>query len=565
MSLALPLLASTALAQVAPPAAPPALRDPAEQLRREQQERERTPVLRPDVVPQAASTDDRYAPFPAQLGIAGEPTFAIESITLSPDADNGLIDTADFRRIAAIFEGHAMGVAHINALLDRLTRSLVASGYITSRAAVAEQSIADGQLVVRVQAGRIEEIRYNGRDLAASGLGLPGVRMALPMQSGEVLRLQDIEQAVDQINRLRRNNALVQIKPGTQAGGSIVEFANTPGDARNYSLSIDNQGASGTGRQRIQLGVEQGDALGLMESLSLGLVTSTETNAVFGTVTIPLGYYTLSVMRSWSEYQNLIGNEALVYGTSNSTSVALNRLLSRSQDSKLALDLSLTQRASTRSINNGDLTPQHQTSARIGINRLKRFQTPEGLGQWTFDVGVVRGLTALGADRDAPDLPQGAARGQFTKVEGNATLQLPLSKTWNWRSRLAGQWSRVPLYSSEQLFAGGVSTVRGFTESAAGGDRGVTLRNELAMQGWAPFGGQLFGQKLGVEPYLFLDGARLHTVADGRHANLLSTGAGLRFAIGKGNGEIIFGKPLKAPQSYADSGLRINLQFGLQF
>jgi len=312
--------------------------------------------------------------------------------------------------------------------------------------------------------------------------------------------------------------------------------------------------------------VEQGDALGLMESLSLGLVTSTETNAVFGTVSIPLGYYTLSVMRSWSEYQNLIGNEALVYGTSNSTSLALNRLLSRSQDSKLALDLSLTQRASNRAINNADLTPQHQTSARIGINRLKRFQTQEGPGQWTFDVGVVRGLSALGADRDAPDLPQGAARGQFTKVEGNATLQLPLSKTWNWRSRLAGQWSRVPLYSSEQLFAGGVSTVRGFTESAAGGDRGLTWRNEWAMQGPPlPFDGQLFGQKLGIEPYLFLDGARLHTVADGQHANLLSTGAGLRFALGKGNGEIIVGKPLKAPQSVADTGLRINFQFGLQF
>jgi hemolysin activation/secretion protein len=557
-----------ALAQVPPPGAlPPALRDPAEQLRREQQERERTPVLRPEVVQQpAASGDDRYAPFPNHLGQVGEPTFAIARIVLSDDADNRLLDPSEFRRIASIFEGHALGIAHINALLDRITRALVASGYITSRAAVAEQSVANGQLVVRVQAGRLEEIRYNGRDIASHDFDLPGVRMALPMQRGDVLRLQDIEQSVDQINRLRRNSAQVQIKPGSQAGGSVVEFSNQSGDARNYSLSTDNQGSAGTGRVRIQAGLEQGNALGLMESLSLGLATSAETNAIFGTFSIPLGYYTLSVMRSWSEYQNLVGDTALVYGTSNSTSLALNRLLARSQDSKLALDMSLTKRRSARAINNLDLTPQNQAVARVGINRLSRFQAQEGPGQWTFDVGVVRGLSGLGADRDAPDLPEGAARGQFTKFEGNATLQYPLSKTWNWRSRMAAQWSRVPLYSSEQLFAGGVSTVRGFGESAAGGDRGMSWRNEWVMQGVpAPFDGQLFGQKVGIEPYLFLDGAHLRTIADGHHASLLSTGLGLRFAIGKGAGEIIVGKPLKAPVSVSDTGTHVNVQFGWQF
>lgn len=524
------------------------------------------PVLRSEALPQAALPNDRYAPFPEHLGQAGQPTFPIQAVVLSPDADNSLLEHAEFRRIASIFEGHVLGAAHINALLDRLTRVLVEAGYITSRAAVAEQSLASGTLVVRVHAGRIEAIHYNGRDLDARDAGMLGVRLALPLERGEVLRLRDVEQAVDQLNRLRRNNAQVQIKPGTQPGGSIVEFANSPGDARTYSLSTDNQGSATTGRLRVQAGMEQGNALGLMESLSLGLVTSAETNAVFGAFAIPLGYYTLSLMRSWSEYQNLIGDTALVYGTSHSTSIALNRLLSRSQDSKTALDVSLTKRRSARAINNLDLTPQNQAVARIGINRLTRFQTANGAGQWTFDVGVVRGLSGLGADRDAPHAPEGAARGQFTKLEGNATLQLPMAKAWSWRSRIAAQWSQVPLYSSEQLFAGGVSTVRGFAESAAGGDRGLTWRNEWAMQGVpAPFDGRVFGHKLGIEPYLFLDAARLSTLADGQRATLLSAGAGLRFALGKGTGEVIVGKPLKAPETVADTGARIHVQFGWQF
>lgn len=282
--LALPL---QLLAQSAPGAPPAALRDPSERLIREQQERERTPTLRPQAVPDAPADkepkDDRYAPFPAHLKVDG-PAFAVGRIE---SAGELLFSEEEFRRIASVFEGQTLAAVHIQALLDRMTRALVAAGYITSRAAVDAQSIAQGRLRVSVQAGRIERIRYNGQDIGAqdpssapsapfSAFAHLGVRMALPMARGDVLRLQDIEQAVDQINRLRRNGVQVQILPGEQAGGSILEFTNKEGDARGYTLSIDNQGASNTGRMRIQAALEQGNALGLMESLSLGMVTSTE-------------------------------------------------------------------------------------------------------------------------------------------------------------------------------------------------------------------------------------------------------------------------------------------------
>jgi hemolysin activation/secretion protein len=559
---ALPLLAGAQLSTST--GVPPAPRDPSEQLRRELQERERTPVLRPEVQPEAAKVDDTDAPFPEHLGADGAPLFAISRIVA--DANAVWFDAGKFRRIASAFEGHELGAAHINVLLDRLTRSLVASGYITSRAVVASQSVAGGQLVIGVQAGRIEQVRYNGRTVPVTGLDSLGLRLALPMRAGDVLRLQDIEQAIDQLNRLRRNQALVQIRPGEQTGGSILEFSNTPGEPRTYTLSVDNQGSADTGRQRVQAGMEQGNALGLMESMSLGLVTSTDTNAVFGALSLPLGYYTLSLMHSWSEYQNLIGDTALVYGRSTSTALAVNRLLSRGQNSKLALDVSLTKRQSTRAINNLSLTPQTQVVARVGLNRLSRFGTPQGMGQWTLDAGLVRGLAALGADQDPPDLPEGAARAQFTKLESTVGLQLPLSPHWAWRSRLAAQWTRSALYSSEQLFAGGVASVRGFAESAAGGDRGLIWRNEWVAHGLLPvLDHGLAKQPLVLEPYLFIDGARLQTIADTPQASLLSVGLGLRFSLGAGSGEIILGKPVRAPASVTHDGSRLNLQIGWQF
>jgi hemolysin activation/secretion protein len=535
-------------------------RDPNEQLMREQTEKLREELLRQapaDIqFEQPAATGRADQGFPADLPVSG-PVFPIHAIRQAGDR---LLGEQDFHRVVAPFVGQSLGAAHINVLLERINHALVAAGYTTSRAYVGSQNLGTGTLVVTIVAGRIEQLVYDGAALPPDGHDRPGVRLAMPMRQGDVLRLRDIEQAVDQLNRLRRNNVQVQIRPGTQPGGSIVEFLNRPQDGARYSATLDNQGSAATGRLRVQLAMERGDTLGLMDALSLGLTTSADTNALYGTLAIPLGYGTLAGMASFSEYQNLVGDTALVYGTSRSYSLSYNRLIHRDQDSKTAFDIALTRRISSRMINNATLTPQSQAVLRLGINRLARFQAGPGAGQWTVDAGISHGLRSLGADRDAADLPAEAARYQFTKLEASATLERPIAPAVVWRSRAAGQWSRRPLYSSEQIFAGGVASVRGFAESAQGGDRGAYWRNEWALQSLPPLAG-----RVRYEPYLFLDMAHVTTLADHASHGLASTGAGMRAAYARGYAEIIVGKPLRQPAGLPPGGWRVNLSAACQF
>src|SRR5256885_9027154 len=81
------------------------------------------------------------------------------------------------------------------------------------------------------------------------------------------------------------------------------------------------------------------------------------------------------------------------------------------------MDLSFSHRKSERSVNNISLSPQTQAVLRLGINRLTRFQAGEGLGQWTVDAGISRGMPWLDTNRDPADLPREAARYRFTKLE----------------------------------------------------------------------------------------------------------------------------------------------------
>ncbi|MBA4006608.1 MAG: peptide transporter, partial [Delftia sp.] len=112
-----------------------------------------------------------------------------------------------------------------------------------------------------------------------------------------------------------------------------------------------------------------------------------------------------------------------------------------------------------------------------------------------------------------------------------------------------------------QIFAGGVGSVRGFPESSVGGDKGMVWRNEWALQR-PP---QILGGQIRYEPYLFVDAARLSTVADSRSHALASAGGGLRIAFAGGFAELIAGKPLRTPSEMPKPGWRVNASLAYQF
>lgn len=545
----------SAHAQQQPPTPP--RQDQGDRILREEMERERerllrqpTPRVEQPAAPAAVGQD------PAEVAEIA-PMFRIEHIELQ---GGELLPAGVLARRLRPFTGLDLGTVRIGLLLQGLNADLIEAGLITSRAYVVSQNLASGVLSLRIVPGRIEAIRYNGSVLADDALDAPGVRLALPMGVGDILQLRDIEQGLDQLNRLRGRQAQVRIVPGQSPGGSVLEFVDPPPPSiwRAW-LGADNQGSPATGARRLRLGLETGDLFGLNENLNLGYTGSLETNALNAGLSLPWGYNTFSLLTTWSEYQSLIGNVALLHGSSTNHAASWNRLLFRDRDTKVAADLALSVREARREINNVVLAPQKLTVLRAGINRLTRFESPALVGQWIVDGGFSRGLDALGAMGDAGAGSGPVARARFRKldVSGSAVLYLP--GNWSLRGNGAWQWSGVPLFSSEQIFVGGVASVRGFAESAAGGDRGGYWRTELGRSlGAIPAGAHL-------EPFAFWDAGYVRTLASGRAATLMSAGLGLRAAIRAGNLEVIAGKPVVFPSDMPDTAFRLNLSLSLFF
>jgi len=135
-------------------------------------------------------------------------------------------------------------------------------------------------------------------------------------------------------------------------------------------------------------------------------------------------------------------------------------------------------------------------------------------------------LRWLSAVEDADGIGRDEAHNQFTKLDATATLQATLGSiggaSVGYRVLMRMQYSDVALFGTQQIFLGGMSSVRGFNEGGIAGDSGFYLRNELA---WHNAPAWLDAR---IEPYVFLDGGKAHLVAQGGWPTLVGAGLGVR-------------------------------------
>ncbi|KVN29790.1 peptide transporter [Burkholderia pyrrocinia] len=557
-------------AQSLPPGARP-VQDPAQLIIDQQREQARRrqleqPPASITIAPTSETTLDIPADTPIDAIVETGPTFVVKRIVLqAPDGKAfeppGGISGKKLDAVVAPFTGQYLGSHRINVLLKRLTDVFVERGFVTTRALLGPQNLATGTLKITIQLGRIEGFMVNGAPIRrlkpgekSSGGGWltdAGYDNAFPSSSGDPLRLPDIDQGVAQINRLRRNQATVQILPGQNPGESIVDIGNKPGDRLYYTLGVDNYGSSATGVTRYRAGVEADNLLGLQESLSFNFVDSLDSNALVGSFAVPFGRSTFSYTISDSEYQQVIGTTALEYGRTLSHIFGWNYLVSRSVSDITSIDATLSWRRTDREINGIDLDPQRLAVFRLGGNWLHKFVMNDAQGNVTVNAGISQGLPWLGANHDPHGINRDDAHSQFTKVDATAAFTLPLPKIGRallaYRGVLGGQYTNAALFGSEQLYLGGMDTIRGFRSGEIAGDRGVYSRNELA---WVNAPAWKDGR---IEPYVFVDAGKVNLIASPGFPTLAGIGAGLRaqwqWHAQMLSGEVLVGRALTQPAS----------------
>ncbi len=107
--------------------------------------------------------------------------------------------------------GRCLGVNGLNQALDLVQNKIIADGYVTTRVLLPQQNIASGTVRVRVIPGRVDQIKFNEGTSKRAHLW-----NALPMKSGELLNIRDMEQGLENFKRVPTVEADFKIQPAEQ-------------------------------------------------------------------------------------------------------------------------------------------------------------------------------------------------------------------------------------------------------------------------------------------------------------------------------------------------------------
>ena len=464
-----------------------------------------------------------------------------------------------------VYLNRCLGSRDINALLKAIAAWYFQRGYISSRAYLQAQDLTTGTLAVQVVEGLVEGVD-------ATGISARGVKQVFPKE-GSPLNLRDIEQALDQINRLRSRQSTMELIPGSEIGGSRIQISTQlkPGDSS--SVSLDNFGQESTGEHQGRIYVSFDNPfnhLGLL-TLSYSRELTQDPADVFSRSASlhydwPYRYWNVDLNASWSSYSSIVegfSSRFVSSGVSRSQSLRISKVLHRGQRSKTgarytlrrADNLSFIQGSrvdtSSRTLVSNSIELWHQYFLSAGVLN-NAITWHKGL-DWFDGLATPRLVTGNPAEENGalPQLPQA----QYSKLSLSTylSLQLPPNGLFNRaQSQLSAQYARVQLFGPDQISVGSAYSVRGFKGAGLASNTGAYLRQDLTRVMALPETNWL-SKTLGmtsVELGFGLDGGvvRSQPGEAEKYHRLSGASAAVRMHFGsKGSLSVEYAKPLSYP------------------
>ncbi|WP_312975358.1 ShlB/FhaC/HecB family hemolysin secretion/activation protein [Atlantibacter hermannii] len=411
------------------------------------------------------------------------PCFPIHKVVLS--GEEKLPRWLPIQHLGVEAEGRCLGAQGINLLMSTLQNRLVDHGYITTRVLAPSQDLKSGVLTLVIVPGYVRQVR-----LTPDSDRYIQLYSTFPPREGELLDLRDIEQGLENLQRLPTVKAHMEILPGEQPGESDIEVSWKQEKMWRLGASLDDAGTKSTGRYQGGLTLSLDNPFSLSDLLYVSASHDLDQGGGKGSknytghYSVPFGYWMFSVTGNDYDYHQTVAgiNEDYRYsGESQNLNLQLSRILHRSGTQKTSFTYDVLVRKTRNYIDDTEIDVQRrQTSAwRIGL------QHRHYINHATLDAGVSyqRGTRWFGA-APAPEEYFDEATALSKILQFNAQLNVPFaigSQNFRYNAQYQQQLSNTPLTPQDQFAIGNRWTVRGFDgERTLNASRGWYVRNDIA-------------------------------------------------------------------------------------
>lgn len=438
------------------------------------------------------------------------------------------------RGLYADMIGKTVTLADVYDLADRLTAKYRNEGFILTQVIVPPQTIAAGDIKLRVVEGFIDQVNIQGKTRSDIW---PLQKFADNIRAAKPLNAKTLERYVLLMNDLSGMSVRAVLTPSVRTPGASDVTLVVEQDPYNFFFQTDNRGSRYLGAFQANAGVRFNNLFGFYEGLNVQAVTAPdgwperELDHLGFTWTQPIGYSGTKLTASASITSTEPGFDLKpfeVQGLAHNLALDLTHAFIRSRNENLYGTVKFNYLNSERNDNLGlGATVDHVRALRLGgtWQNTDRF-----IGVNTIAAELSKGLDLFNAsDKNDANMTRALGDPQFFKGTLEVSRLQRLNDTFEFFGSVAGQKSANNLLASEEFGVGGISYGSAYDNSEITGEEGVAARAELRANNLIPTDFDL------LQLYSFYDVGKVwdpdNATAKDRQRSLASTGVGFRLTF----------------------------------
>jgi hemolysin activation/secretion protein len=411
------------------------------------------------------------------------PAFEVRTITLEGVKT---FKPEDFRDIISKYEKEETTLSDLKILAKEIEREYLRKGVIAA-CFLPPQDIKEGAVVLRVveaKMGQLEvkKMRYFNEDR---------IEYYWAIEPGEVLQYGKISRSLQFINKNPDRMAKASLHAGDKPETTDVLVEAATNFPVHITATLDHEGSPSTGKLRKGFGLVDNNLLGLDDTLILGYTGGKSFGGGYGYHRVPITNFGTMLMYGYSrsnafpqkDYQrfeissNSESYSAFVYQDlfqKDEYKGEFSAGLEKSSKRVVAMSSGLPVGQFPAAGATGTLNSDRITTATVNTTLISR-----GAGSYvTFKPEFAQGLNMLGARRKN-EYSSRQAENTPTRLNLTATYKKGLYKNYQASLKFRAQFASEKLTPQQQLYLGGIDSVRGYPSGDYMADTGFYSNIEL--------------------------------------------------------------------------------------
>jgi hemolysin activation/secretion protein len=450
-----------------------------------------------------------------------------------------LLQQPDFEKTVAPFIGKPIGSELLNSLSNAIGAYAKAHDRLLTSVVIPNQNVGDGTVRLVVVFGRYKDIAVRGNRWFSSKL----IQERMGVKPGDEVRLSVLESAVNWANTNPFRQVKVLVNPiANQPGKADLIIGVQEAAPWRVSGSVDNWGNVVLGEWHYAAAVQLGNLWGVDHQGSYQFITTDDihryqVHALNYRAPLPWRHF-LEFGASYVRVNAPVGPALTQTGRNESANLKYIVPV-RGGDQPVELHVGVDFKRGNNDYEFGGTSQLPTNVDTIQLTSGATVVRRDKRGATAFVANLNFSPGHLDAHNDTATYHTGRLGSNPTYVYGGLTVQrlTNLGRGWDLTNRLTTQLASTNLQGSEQLAAGGPTSVRGFNTNVFASDEGFVLSNDLLSPSiTTPL--QRFSKKfppLETRFAVFYDAAQLwrhHVVIeDFAIAPIASAGLGLRMSV----------------------------------